>query len=434
MIKKLLIAVFALTIVLPIKAADFDIYGKMSPGLWFSKTEDFYGDSVDVDTATGEPIIGTDSLPSYYCTLWPYGTLGFRVRSDRIGACVEIGIRRSMYQGFINDDPSFVLLTKEHMAVYAKKFYLEWYINDLITLLIGKNDAPASFFSSNQRLYGDYRFRNAGCLYTGSKAMFQVAMGNDLSSNDLAEGFLWEAKVAALKVDTAAILFIGANKYIYTEAKFPKFEGSFAMHLAKGFISADLRGGGGFQRYNMAIHYKANVPADESKEPVDCYVAGFECGAKAGPVKLIYDWAWGQNMGAYGIAMGNPFLWRQQGDTLSNIINIFYPYHEKVLDNPGSIPDVFEMRNGEAVEMCWILNVRPIEWLALEGGYGYVHAEHEFSDFDKSWNDTRAYYASLQLKIADILEISPEFGQYWYGKKRGYGRFTYWGAEFAVEF
>ena len=443
--KKLLIAVFALTIVLPIKAADFDIYGRMSPGLWFNKTEGFYEDSIGltIDTFFTTPIgdttydtttiMGADSLPSYYCTLWPYGTLGFRVKSDRISACIEVGIRQGMYEGYINSDSKYILLVKEHMSVYAKKFYLEWYINDLITLLIGKNDAPASFFSSNQRLYGDYRFRNAGCLYTGSKAMIQLSMGNGLSSSDPAEGFLWEAKVAALKVDTAAVMFRDADVKIYTEAKMPKFEGSFALHLAKGFMSTDLEVGGGYQQYNMAIHNQ-NVPVDVSKEKVDCYITGFECGAKIGPVKLSYDWAWGQNVGAYGLEMGNPFIWRAQKDPLSDIINIFYPYHENVTTPSDTIIDIFEMKNGKAVEMCWILNIKPLEWLALEGGYGYVHAEHEFSGFDKSWNDTRAFYANLQIKIADILEVSPEFGQYLYGKKRGYGRFTYWGAEFAVGF
>ena len=125
--KKLLIAAFTLTIVLPINAADFDIYGRMAPGLWFSKTEDFYEDIIGVDTA-GAPIMGEDSLPTYYCTLWPYGTLGFKVKGDRLGVCVEIGIRKSLYQGFINDNPAFILLSKEHMAVYAKRFYLELYM------------------------------------------------------------------------------------------------------------------------------------------------------------------------------------------------------------------------------------------------------------------------------------------------------------------
>ncbi len=431
--KKLLIAVFTLTIVLPINAVDFDIYGSVSPGLWFSKTEDFYDDSIGVDSVTNNPIMGEDSLPSYNTTLWPYGALGFNVKGDRFNVCLEIGIRKSMYQGFINDDPAFILLTKEHVSMYAKRFFAEWYINDYLSLLIGKDYAPASFFSSNQRLYGDFRFRNAGCLYTGSRAMFQFSAGNYLSPDDFAEGFSWKVKAAVLKIDTAAVKFRDAKVYIYTETKIPKFEGSYTMHLEKDFLSTNLKVGGGYQRYNMAIH-KYKVPADISKEDVDCYVGGFECGAKVGPVALFYDWAWGQNLGAYGIEMGNPLVWRVQDDPMSSIVNIFYPFHEKVVDNPGSTPDEYEMKNGKAVEMCWILNVTPLEWLSLEGGYGYVHAEHELEEYDESWQDTRAYYAGLKFKIADILEIGPEFGQFWYGKERGYGRFTYWGTELAAEF
>lgn len=427
--RKLLMTILALAaIVLPLKAADFDIYGKMYPSVWLTKTERFYDDTVSLDPDSNA-IFGSDSVPLYYVTLWPYGTLGFKFKSDKIGACFEIGIRQAAYEGFVTSEANTPLLqVREHMIVYAKNFYAEWYINDWMTLLIGKSAAPACFGSSNQRFYGGNSFSNTGNLWTGSNAMFQLAFGSNLSADDLETGFLWEAKVAAIKVDSVAIWFRNKEN-TFSQAKFPKFEGSLGLHLEKDFFSASLEFAGGYQQFILSTQDQY-VPKDSSEEPVDCYVLAIESKVKFGPVTLAYDWAWGQNLGAYGAAIGNPFVWRGTGK--SDVVNIFYPYHDRIIDPVNG--DYWKIANGKGVEMCGILNVKPLDWLSFEGGYGYIHAKHDFWKYDFFWHDTHVYYGLVQFKVADLLNITPEVGQYFYGNEPGYGRFTYWGIELAIGF
>ena len=424
--RKLLFTILTLAaIVLPLKAADFDIYGRMYPSVWFTKTERFYDDSIGLDSDSNI-IYDSDSIPLYYCTLWPYGTLGFKFKSDIIGACFEIGIRQGAYEGMITSEANTPLMqVREHMIVYAKNFYAEWYISDWMTLLIGKSAAPACFGSSNQRFYGGNSFSNTGNLWTGSNAMFQLAFGSNLSADDLESGFLWEAKVAAIKVDSVAIWFRNKEN-TFSQAKFPKFEGSAGLHFEKDFFCASLEFGGGYQQYILSTQ-DPFVPKEDSEEPIDCYVLGVESKVKLGPVTAAYDWVWGKNVGSYGADIGNPFVWRGTGR--SDVVDIFYPIHEFDIQNQE-----WNMAEGKAVEMCGILNVKPLDWLSFEGGYGYIHAKHEYRKYDSLWNDTHAYYGQVQVKIANLLSVSPEAGQYFYGHKPGYGRFTYWGIELAIGF
>jgi hypothetical protein len=435
--KKLLTAIIALAIVLPLKAADFDLYGRVAPGIWFTKRERFYDDSVGVDSVSGKTIIESDSLPLYYNTLWPFGEIGFKLKSDRISVRTEFGVRQSIYSGYVSGVTAPKFFIRELWAVYARHFYLQWFINDWMSLLLGKTEAPACFFSSNQRFYGGNNFRNSGSLYTGSNAMIQLSFGNALSSADFTPVFSWEAKAAAVKVDTAVVNLYEPGAVPITEVKsdtkFPKFEGSFEAQLEKDFLTASLELGGGFQQYQM--YYNGKEPQfDKSKMKINSYVVGYNLEVKVGPVRAAYNWAWGQNLGAYGVEISSPYLWRQRevpglpNIAVPTLVDIFYPRHFQVNDT------TWEMKHGKAVQMCGILNVAPFEWLSFEGGYGYVHANHDHPELDSTWEDTHAYYVGAQCKIADILEINPEFGQYLYGHKPGFGRVTYWGVEFAILF
>lgn len=442
--KKLLTVIIALAIVLPLKAADFDLYGRIAPAVWFTKRERFYDDSIGLEIDTNVTpndttvIMESDSLPLYYCTLWPFGEFGFKLRSDRISVRAELGIRQSVYSGSITSATSPKFRVRELWALYSKHFYLQWFINDWMSLLLGKTEAPACFFSSNQRFYGGNSFRNSGSLYTGSNAMIQFSFGNDLSPADMAPGFSWEAKAAAVKIDSA-VVFLYYNpepvplSEVNCDTKFPKFEGSFEAQLEKDFITASIELGGGFQQYQLS--YNGSLQQfDKSKIKINSYVLGYDLGIKIGPVRVAYNWAWGQNLSAYGVEISSPFLWRQvrvpglldvQTPTL---VDIFYPKHFQVNDT------TWEMKHGKAVQMCGVLTVQPLKWLSFEGGYGYVHAEHEHLGLDSTWEDTHAYYAGIQLKIADILEVNPEYGQYLYGNEPGFGRITYWGVELAIVF
>ncbi len=436
--KKLLTAIIACAIVLPIKAADFDIYGRVAPAAWFTKRERFYDDSIGVDTVTGNAIIESDSLPLYYCTLWPFGEFGFKLNSERIGVCTEFGVRQSVYSGYISGATSPKFRTRELWAIYTRHFYLEWYINDWVSLLLGKTEAPACFFPSDQRFYGGNSFRNSGALYTGSNTMIQFSFGNDLTSEEVTPSFSWKAKAAAVKVDTAAVKLYGEDN-VKSESKFPKFEGSFEAQFEKDFFTANLELGGGFQQFIMT--YKGTqIEYYKSQFKVNSYVLGYDLGLKVGPVSVAYNWAWGQDLGSYGVEISSPFLWRQvNAPGLSDVqtptlVDIFYPKHFKVVDTTGSGNDYWELRHGKAVQMCAVLSVKPLKWLSFEGGYGYLHAEHEHPALDTTWEDTHAYYGGLRFKIAEILEVNPEFGQYIYGNEPGFGRMTYWGVELAIVF
>ena len=171
--KKVYIAICVLIVAIPSMAAEFDFYGKIAGGIWWNKSERLYDDSVgiEIDTINNDTttIMGGDSIPLYFCELMPYGRFGVRFKGDRIGGCFEIGLRKGMYEGHISGATAPKLLVREHLAVYARKYYAEWYINDLFTLLIGQDYSPACLFTSNQVLYGYNGFGNSGVLYTGSK-------------------------------------------------------------------------------------------------------------------------------------------------------------------------------------------------------------------------------------------------------------------------
>ncbi len=446
--KKLLTAIIACAIVLPVKAADFDLYGRVAPAIWFTKRDRFFDDSTGlaIDTINGDTttIIESDSLPLYYCTLWPFGEFGFKFTSDRIDARAEFGVRQSVYSGSVSSATSPKFRTREHWALYSKHFYLQWYVNDWFSLLLGKTEAPACFFSSNQRFYGGNRLRNSGSLYTGSKAMIQFAFGNDLSSSENTPSFSWKAKAAAVKLDTATVKLYGAaneagEDAVNSESKFPKFEGSFEAQFEKDFFTANLEVGGGFQQYTLVYkgtkieHYNTNFD-------VNSYVLGYDVGIKIGPVKVAYNWAWGQNLGSYGVEISSPLLFRQVNvPGLSDVqtptlVDIFYPKHFQVVDTTGSGNDYWKLKHGKTVQMAAVLIIQPLEWLSFEGGYGYLHADHEHPLLDSIWENTHAFYGGIRWKIAEILEVNPEYGQYMYGNKPGFGRITYWGVELAIVF
>ena len=436
--KKLVTVIIALIIVLPLKAADFDLYGRVAPAAWFTKRERFYDDSIGVDTVSGDAIIESDSLPLYYCTLWPFGEIGFKFDSDRMSVRAEVGVRQSLYSGYISGATSPKFRVRELWSLYAKHFYLQLYVTDWMSLLLGKTESPACFFASDQRFYGGTSFRNSGALYTGSNAMIQFAFGNDLSSAEAAPVFSWEAKAAAVKIDSSVVRLYGEDNVI-SNAKFPKFEGSFEAQLAKDFFTVGLELAGGFQQYLLAYR-GGQLEFDRDNLPVNSYVLGYDVGVKVGPVSVAYNWAWGQNLGAYGVEISNPFLWRQapvpglQDVLVPTVVDIFYPKHLEIIDTTGMGNNYWKLKHGKAIQMCAILNIQPLEWLSFEGGYGYIHAEHDEPGLDTTWEDTHAFYGGARCKVADILEINPEFGRYTYGNKPGFGRITYWGVEFAIVF
>ncbi len=81
--------------------------------------------------------------------------MGFKVGVDKIDGCFEMGVDKNMYDARIfgiTTDP--YLKHRSTVSMFLRKWYVQWHVNDFITLLLGKDCAPTNFFISNQTYYG----------------------------------------------------------------------------------------------------------------------------------------------------------------------------------------------------------------------------------------------------------------------------------------
>lgn len=461
--KRLLMVIAVVSYVVPAMAADVDFYGRIGMGGWWMKTERFYDDTVDsnvmIDTiptttdttfdTTVTYIFDKDSMPLVSCNWLPYGTFGAKFKGDRFGGCIEFGIHDNTYDATLHGSPTFLsLFEKRGMFVYMKKWYAEWYIHDMFTFLLGQDITPANFFSSNQAFWGGNSFGNIGCLSTGSNPMFQLSVGNQLASEESRHGFSWEGKVAAVKVDTTLILIKNkwgkAHQY-KGETRAPKVEGSYEINLDLDFFALNLKAVGGFQRY-YSVCFSSKLEADESKITIDSYIFGGDIGIKVGPVSVVYDIFHGQNIGPYGVYIGDAFGWWRKDDYM----RVFYPQHEVPVIEGTPVDSLSTMKNGKVTEMALVLNVKPLDFLSFEAGLGGIIGDHEYKLYKELWpciiehDETKipfiwrfgtiAWYFQTELTILEHLVFTPEIGQYIFGPFEGFGRYLYWGFHTGVEF
>lgn len=441
--KKILLVLVAFAIVLPVMAIDLDFYGNLKLGPWWEKRERWYEDTVKVDTIwkldtlggivveTTNVDLGPDSLPYTYTTFLPHGYLGAKFKSDRFGGCIELGVHKNVYEGRISGSTDGKLLARESMFITLRNWYVEWYLNDLVTILLGKTITPMTFVPSNQGYYNDNSFANTGCPYAGRRPMIQLSLGNMAAGEG---GFSWESKVAVIDPDTVRIQFRNDQKSSKVETKIPKFEVSAKFNLEQEIFGLNFGGAVGYNTFTIGSHKNnaiGGLKLDSCKIPINCYAYAGAVGVKLGPVSLDFTIGGGQNTGAYGLWTTTPWVWR--GDAVSEVVEIFYPFHEEVLDSLGS-PIDYELQNSTAREMAVILKVKPTDWLAFEGGGGTVQAEHPHKKFSDRWNDTYAWYGNFTITVAEVLQFAPEVGQYWYGPLIGYGRTTYGGIQTRFSF
>jgi hypothetical protein len=443
--KKLLLIIVALGMIVPAVAVDLDFYGNLKLGAWWEIRERYYEDTISVDTVmwidtTGATVIDTvgaltdsDSLPYTFCNLLPHGHFGAKFKSDQFGACVEIGLQKNIYEARLSSMTDTKILPRENVFVYMRKWYVEWYMHDMFTLLLGQDYSPVNYVPSNQGYYDDNSFANSGCVYGGRRPMIQFTAGNFAAEES---GLGWEAKVAVINPDTSIMKFRNETRYPKVDMKIPKFEGSVGINMEVGIFGFNLGGAFGYNTFNSGT-YSGNaiggLPKDSCKIPIVCWIGAGAAGFKLGPVSLDYTCAGGQNLGAYGLYITNPWVWR--GGMMPEVVEIFWPFHEEVLDTMG-IPIDYELKNSTAFEMAFILKVKPVEWLGFEGGYGIIMADHSYWKYIERWpeDNIRAYYGNITFTVAEVLEFAPEFGQYLYGPLDGYGRITYGGLQTRFSF
>ncbi len=456
--KKLLVFFSIITTVTTIQGSDFDIYGNINLGVWYLSPERFYDDTSKVEQTSTEVPPGSgnwvtetfvtmgmkDTMDIIISNWIPFGTFGVNYKGNNFGGCIEMGTHPNAYDSkFYGSATTARFQRKISDYVTMQKWYAEWYINDVITFLFGKDFVPTNFFSSNQMFFGGvYRFGNVGCLSTGAYPMIQLKVK---STNDVLEG-----KIAVIKVDTTAIHIQGAGDVTNAKAqkyqcsvKIPKFEGRFGYTIGgEGIFSTHGNFAGGFQTYESVLFSEVNIPPlikDSLYLRISSFIVGADLGVKVGPVSLTVDALFGQNIGVYGAFVGDRFkFWRYNktdegtaGQLQYNNEHMAYFYPSQNLD---TATNKWILNNSQAYAVACILNITPVTWLSIEGGFGIVMGSHENEIFDANFDKTLAWYAQTEWTILEMLKITPEVGQYDYGPLKGYGRYLYWGLNTGIEF
>ncbi len=430
--KKLLVILILLGSLAPLYSADFQFYGKIRLGAWWEKSDSWYDDTVSfvidstIDTIilndtlykmdTTSAGLGPDSLPMYYTSFIPNGYLGIKFRTDRLEIITEVGVKKTMYDGRNSCVTSNMFLARRNHFIYMRKWYIDWYVNDFLSFLFGKDASPVNFTPSNQGYYTMNSFANTGGVDGGANPMIQLTLGN---ASSVEEGIRWETKLAVLNPDTTYIDFRG-NHDVDVGMRVPKFESSANIGFSSGIFELSGEACYGFQRYYLSSPLP--MPVDSCEGNVDAYVAGGHAQIKIGPVSIDWTGAVGKNLGNYGLYITNPWVWF--GGVNPELVNIFYAFW----------PAGEDIKNSFAKEMAVILKLQFSEAFRIEMGGGVVAAEHDDEFRNSLWHNTYATYLQTDIKLVDALFITPEIGGYFYGPEIGFGRRLYAGLQVRGEF
>jgi hypothetical protein len=189
---------------------------------------------------------------------------------------------------------------------------------------------------------------------------------------------------------------------------------------------------GGYQKYTI-VNFHKNLTADDSYLPLTSFVVGGALNARIGPVSIGGAGFYGQNIGTYGMIVGNSSsYWR-----LDKYMMVYYPVHDSTemfnADSSEILTD-WHMYNSNTLQIGAYLNFKPFEWLSLDGGFGFMTGEHEYKKwFYENFPNTYSWYGQANVKVYDGFIITPEIGQYNYGKYNGFGKYLYWGFRLAAD-
>jgi hypothetical protein len=229
--------------------------------------------------------------------------------------------------------------------------------------------------------------------------------------------------------------------------KIPKFEGHCGINFEHDFLGFTFDAAAGYQNYKVVRRPVSHSKIENNNLPgeieIESYILGGNSSLKVGPVTAGFTYSGGKNLQSYGVAIGNPFMWR--GLQGSKLVEIFFPYAKSPtlngqilavgdLIDPDKVEDVDKTDNSFAQEFAWILKIKPFDFLSAEGGYGMIKAFHEDDNYNELWYDTKAFYGQISWKILEVITLTPEVGHYFYGPEINQGTFTYWGFNTSIEF
>ncbi len=286
-------------------------------------------------------------------------------------------------------------------ALTLRRLYGEWYINEYFKLLVGKEWNIANFLNSGQIFNNDMALVYSGALYTGRKPQIKFTYEHSM------EPLNWKVEAAVAKTDT----FMIATQSDGTEENeelIPKFEGGATFGYSSELFDATVRAVGGFTRYRQLNNRALGADDDVSTIKAECYA--FEIGLRLWKFKAIFDFAWGTNLAAYGVFMGDPEGYRMDAD-----MEIFYPVWG-FKDTTAQNNSEYSVCSPFIKQGCLIVNFKPFPWLAAEWGGGKVETEPteigllEKAEGTKNALKRSAWYANLQFILVDgHLHIIPEF-------------------------
>jgi len=450
-----------------------DLYGKVKLGSWWDKELDFTDDKYKIEQgvdANNNPIVipfyGPDPDPLYYMEMYPTGALGLDITSDKYDFCFEMGVGKNLYdyRTVFSQTSGFFYGTRRNEFARINCAFVDYHFNENISLLLGKDATPCNFSVSNQGLFGGNGFGNTGVMSTGSKAQLRFSaktkVADNISINGQIAGIVPDTMTMPLMdfraVDTvvngATMAYVTAAGIIQennyrASVSIPKMEAAFNCEIESGFITGAINAAGGYLTYDVLYKLPAGMLEEQdritSRETLESYVFG-GCGeVKAGPVSLAATYSRGKNFGVYGVDIGNPFKWRAEGIAGSAGINVYFPwaaeipvkYHDIITYDSLNEIKTHLLDNSYTQEYAFIGKITPFKSLSIEGGVGFVTADHDNKKFfvRDSTNSvtvektTIAWYAQLEYTYADFVTISPEYGFYNYGKWRYNGTYTYWG-------
>lgn len=409
-------------------ATDYEFYGDVSVTAFWVNASRFADDSIGIvklEKMAGEfPVYGSDSLDIWENEWLPTGKFGIRFKKERFGACVEFGITKNIFAAKISGSPTTrVLNNKYGIAFEPYKWYMEWYLSELFTLLAGQDYSLINLYNINKILNPQFGYATMGCPYVKGRPMFKLTF---LSGNKMVE-----ANIAACKVDTTNIKHVDStltkkDKSYIDEIIIPKLEGNVKLFLDKEMVTVKSKLAGGFQTYKIFVH-----PNVENNVDVTSFIAGGNLSVRVWKFTLSGSAFYGQNLGPYGLVLAEPYAWWRL--TGYDYLRMYYPIILEDTLNPMYEAHTF---NSKSIEWAISLKIAPWDFVAVEAGYQDIIGEHEYEEFDKRWKDSGnyAWYSNITFKIFEQMSIGIEYGNTAYGKRNGFGEYSYIAANTGLEF
>ncbi len=430
--KKLVLVLLALLCATPTMAVvDFDLYGDIHLGMWWDQRERWYEDTVEININGNDTsvVLGADSLPVYQNSWVPHGKFGFKIKGDRITGCVEMGLKKNVYDATLSGATGMKYLKREAIFFYMRKWFGQIQFSDMFSLLLGQDYAVVNHLISEQAFYDKNSLTNLGCTYTGRSPMIRADLGGELSTSVNLKG-----QLAIIKPDTVIIGFRGNELESEVETKAPKVEAGAEFNLESGIFGLRAKGACGFQRFYSLLRTDPSIPKDSIRVPINCFVLSGDAGFKIGPVYLDGTFSLSQNPGAYSIAVGNRWEWRGSG-TDPKTRDIYLPYYQVILDDQTGEVIGYELRNATMVQYAGVIKVKPTDFLYFEAGYGFQTVTHTYNEFQNLWSDRDAGYFQATVTLFETFNLTPEIGFFrWGDEYRKGGRFRYLGLGANFEF